>query len=57
MEFRSGQRVVVNGIGEGTIIKIRFDSLHQAIYTVQMDDISATYDGIFIARNVELSPL
>jgi hypothetical protein len=63
-KFRSGQRVVVSGIGEGTtieihfdsgtIIKIRFDSSQRPIYTVQLDDVQATPTGIKYCREEEI---
>lgn len=45
------------GTGDGTIIKTRHDDFGDAIYTVKLDDPTASADGIMYARDVELRAL
>jgi len=49
-----GERVEVNGL-RGTVIKVRFDSRLEPIYTIDLDDKEATPDGIYYARRQELT--
>jgi hypothetical protein len=49
------QRVTVVGIGIGWIAKVRHDDAGEPIYTVLMDDATASADGIFYARRCELA--
>ena len=51
--FRIGDKVIVNGEA-GTIINIRLDSRGEPIYTVKLDNWTATADGLYLARKSEL---
>lgn len=46
--------VYIFGIGCGTLINTRFDSLGRAIYTIETFEPNATTDGIFYARGCEV---
>lgn len=52
--FSIGDRVLTDIGKTGRIINIRFDSNGDRIISVNLDDQTATPDGLYIARDFEL---
>ena len=51
---RKGDRVRVNGL-TGTLLTWTYDSDNNEVYTVKLDDPSATPDGFYTAQHYELT--